>query len=102
MENTAFPVTFETFIALQRVEVGRKFTPKELELFAEIVDMANESYEAARRGDADTVQGLLDAIDCAAGDDSFTRQVAGLCRGWVLLGALRGAERLQGDSKGLS
>ncbi len=85
-DNVTFPVSLETFVALQRAEMGRDFTATEMELFTDIVDMANESYKAACDGDADTVQVLLDAINSADTDDPYTRHVAGLCRGWVLLG----------------
>ena len=94
-DNVTFPVSIDTFVALQRAEMDRDFTPTEMELFTDIVDMANESYHAACRGDPDTVQILLDAINSADTDDSYTRHVAGLCRGWVLLGCRRGAEQLK-------
>ena len=93
--NVIFPVTLEIFVSLQQAEIGREFSATELELFSDIVDMANESYKAACGGDADTVQALLDAINSADTDDPYTRHVAGLCRGWVLLGCQRGAEQLK-------
>ncbi len=94
-DNVTFPVSLETFVALQRAEMDRDFTATEMELFTDIVDMANESYKAACDGDADTVQVLLDTINSADTDDPYTRHVAGLCRGWVLLGCRRGAEQLK-------
>ena len=94
------PVSLDTFVALQRAELGRDFTATELELFSDIVEMANESYNAACSGDADTVQVLLDAINSADTDDPYTRHVAGLCRGWVLLGCKKGAEQLRASIDG--
>ena len=93
-DNVTFPVSLETFVALQRAGRDRDFTVTEMELFADIVDMANESYQAACRGDADTVQILLDAINFAPTHSPATRHVAALFRGWVLLGCRRGAEHL--------
>ena len=74
--NVVFPVTIDTFVSLQRAKMDRDFTETELEFFADIVDMANESYHAACRGDADTVQVLLDAISAADTGDSFSHHVA--------------------------
>lgn len=94
-KNVSFPITGEQLCELQSVEVGRELTPMERELFAEIADMANEAYRAAAHGDADTVQNILNAVDHAPAPDDYTRHVAALCRGWVLLGSIRGAERLK-------
>lgn len=94
-ENVTFPVSLETFVALQRAEIDRNFTVTEMELFADIVDMANEAYEAAARGDADTVAVILSAIDKATSPDDYTRHMAALCRGWVLLGCQRGMDILK-------
>lgn len=101
-ENVSFPVTVDRFVALQHAELGRDFTATELELFTDIVEMANASYNAACRGDVDAVQGLLDAIDSADTDEPYTRHLAALCRGWVLLGCRRGAEQLKATIDELS
>ena len=94
-DNVSFPITGEQLAELQRAEVGRELAPIELEMFTEIADMANEAYEAAVRGDAETVQSILDAINHAATPDDYISHVAALCRGWVLLGCQRGAEQLK-------
>lgn len=94
-ENVSFPVTLEAFTALQVAEIRRDPTATELELFQEVVDMANEAFEAAAQGDAETVQALLDAINHDSPTDEYTRHVAALCRGWVLLGCSRGMEILE-------
>ena len=94
-DDVSFPITGERLAELQGAEVGRELTPMEREMFAEISDMANEAYEAATRGDAETVQVLLDAINHVPTPDDYTRHVAALCRGWVLLGCQRGMEILK-------
>lgn len=100
--NVTFPITLAAFTALQRTKNSGAFTATELELFSEIVDMANESYAAACRGDADTVQALLDAINAAAAAEPNAQRVAALCRGWVLLGCRKGAEQLKASFDCLS
>lgn len=102
IDNVSFPITAKQLAELQRAEVGRELTPMEREMFAEIADMANEAYEAATRGDAETVQGILDAINHVPVPDDYTRHVAALCRGWVLLGCQRGADQLKAAIDGLS
>lgn len=64
-------------------------------MFADIANMANEAYEAATRGDAETVQSLLDAINAAAATDPYSLHLAALCRSWVFLACQRGMERLK-------
>ena len=94
-DKVSFPVTGDQIAELQSAEVGRELTPMEREMFAEIAEMANEAYEAAARGDADTVQDILDAINHVPASDDYTRHVAALCRGWVLLGCQRGMDILK-------
>jgi len=101
-ENVSFPITGKQLAELQQAEVKRELTPTELELFTEVASMANEAYEAAANGDPETVQSLLDAINHASAPDDYTRHVAALCRGWVLLGCQRGAEKLKTVIDGLS
>ena len=91
----SFPITGDKIAELQSAEVRRELTPMEREMFAEIADMANEAYEAAARGDADTVAVILSAIDKATSPDDYTRHMAALCRGWVLLGCQRGMDILK-------
>lgn len=100
--NITFPLTLASFTSLQRAEINRELTAMELELFAEIVDMANESYAAACRGDVDTVKALLDAINAAAAAEPNAQRVAALCRGWVLQGCRKGAEKLKASFDSLS
>ena len=100
--NITFPLTLAAYTSLQRAEICRDITATELELFAEIVDMANEAYAAACRGDADTVQALLDAIAAADAAEPNSQRVAALCRGWVLLGCRRGADQLKASFDCLS
>lgn len=100
--NVTFPTTLAAFTSLQRAENGRGFTATELELFAEIVDMANESYAAACRGDTDSIQALLDAINAVDAADTITQRAAALCRAWVLLACKQGAEQLQKSFDGLN
>ena len=94
-QKVTFPITGKQLAELQRTEVGRELTAGELEMFSDIADIANEVYEAAARGDAETVQSILDAINAAAAADPNAYHVAALCRGWVLLGCQRGAEQLK-------
>ena len=101
-KNVSFPITGESLATLQRTQMGRELTAAEVEMFADIAEMANEAYEAAAHGDADTVQNILEAINSVPAPDNYTRHVAALCRGWVLLGCQRGAERLKAAIDGVS
>lgn len=94
-KRITFPITGEALAALQQAELGRALRPSELELFSDIADMANEAYEAAAHGDTETVQDILNAINTAPVPDPYTRHLAALCRGWVLLGCQRGMEILK-------
>lgn len=94
-DKITFPITGKQLADLQRAEVGRELRPAELEMFADIANMANEAYEAATRGDAETVQSILNGINAAAAADPSAYHLAALCRGWVLLGCQKGAERLK-------
>jgi hypothetical protein len=100
--NASFPLTLESFVALQRENLGRELTKDELGFFAEIVNMANETHEAATRGDAETVGKILAALNSVPVTDAYTQHLAALCRGWVLLGCSRGTERLKAAIDGLS
>lgn len=94
-KNVKFPITGEALAAMQREHLGRDLLDTEREMFHEIAEMANEAYEAATRRDAETVQNILNAINATPTPDLYTRHVAALCRGWVLLGCQRGAEQLK-------
>lgn len=94
-DNVSFPITLETFTALQRAETDRDFSATELEIFGYIVELANGAYTAAAQGDVETVQVILDAIKEAPKNYDYTRHVAALFRGWVLLGCQRGTEQLK-------
>lgn len=100
--NVRFPLSGADLAALQRAQLGRDLTAAELEMFAGIAEMANEAYEAAAQGDADTVQSILAAINTVPAPDNYTRHVAALCRGWVLLACQRGAERLKAAIDGVN
>lgn len=104
-KNVSFPLTVEAFTALQQAELGREIDPREKEFFAGIVEVSNEAYEAAAQGDAETVQGILDAINTAPVHSQYTRHIAAMYRGWVLLGCSRGMELLNAiigdDGKGV-
>lgn len=99
-QGMTFPVTLEAFTARQRAQLGRELTGMEMEMFREIVDMTNEAYAAACVGDVETVEDILQAITKATAPDAFTRHVAALCRGWVLLGAAMGADILRASFDG--
>lgn len=99
-ESVSFPVTLEVFTALQVAEIRREPTATELELFQDIVDMANEAFKAAAQGEVETVQALLDAINHDSPTDEYARHVAALCRGWVLLGCNRGMKILKSAING--
>lgn len=101
-ENVVFPINGEELAALQRAQLGRDLTAAELEMFADIAEMANEAYQAAAHGDADTVGSILAAVNSVPVPDDYTRHVAALCRGWVLLGCQRGAECLKAAIDGVS
>lgn len=98
--KVSFPITGEQLAELQRAEVGRELTGTEREFFCEVADMANESYNAATRGDAEAVQDLLDAINAIVATDPYSLHLAALCRGWVLLGCQKGAEQLKAATGG--
>lgn len=94
-DNVSFPITIEEFTALQRAEMGREPSKMEKEFFAEIVGLANDSFNAAAHGDADTVQDILSAINAVPTPTDYEHHLSALCRGWVLLGCLRGMEILK-------
>ena len=94
-QNVSFPITGVALADMQQAQLGREVTAAELEMFSDIADMANEAYKAATRGDAETVADILAAIDKATTPDDYTRHVAALCRGWVLLGCQKGMEVLK-------
>lgn len=100
IEKISFPLTIDAFTSMQRAQVGREISEVEKEFFAEVVDMANEAYEAAARGDAETVQALLDAIDSASGKVALTQSLAALCRAWVLLGCRKGVQQFENTFAG--
>lgn len=97
-----FPVTLAEFTRLQRAESKRDFTPDELELFREIVDTANEVYQAAAEGDSDTASEILGAINQAAEETPGSGQVAALCRGWAVKGLIEGMKVFKAKIAGLS
>lgn len=94
-DSVSFPITGAALAELQRAEVGRELTDAELEMFSDIADMSNEAYEAAIRGDVETIATMLAAINTTPTPDTYTSHVAALCRAWVLLGCQRGAEQLK-------
>lgn len=85
-----FPITLEEFTRLQRAEMHHDPTAEELELFSEIVDMANEVYHAAAAGDSDTAESIFYAINHASDGTPFDNHVAALCRGWAVKGLMEG------------
>lgn len=101
-DGITFPIAAAALAELQAANLGRELRQAERELFAEIAAVANEAYEAATRGDADTVADILAAIDKATTPDDHTRHVAALCRGWVMLGCARGMENLKQAIDGIS
>ena len=98
--NVKFPITLSEFTRLQRAEMRNDPTPDELEMFSGIVDMANEAYYAAARGDDRTVEDILKAISKAEAEiiredrgnpaNKFIIHASALTRGWVLLGVQHG------------
>lgn len=101
-EDIVFPVTAECIEKLQEKELGRELIPVERQIFEALAAIANEAYEAACIGDADTIQEILDAITRATTPDPFITHVAAMFRGYVLLGCERGAEQLKATIDGLS
>ncbi len=101
-DTVVFPITGDRLAEMQRAEVGRELTAAELEFFNEIAGMANEAYEAATRGDAETVQSVLNAVNAIPALDAYTRHLTALCRGWVLLGCQKGTAQLKTAIDGLS
>lgn len=97
-----FPITGERLAELQRTEVGRDLTAAEVEFFNEVAGMANDAYEAATRGDAEAVQSVLNAVNAIPVLDTYTRHLAALCRGWVLLGCQKGTAQLKAAIDGLN
>ena len=100
-ENVRFPITSDELAALQRAHLGRPLTADELELFREIAEIANDTYAAAARGDVETVEGIMAAINTAPAPDRYTAHVAALCRGWALLGCLKGTKALKNVIEGI-
>ena len=85
-KSISFPITGKEIAELQRAELGRELRSTEHELFDTLAEIANQAYTAATQGDADTLWGLLSAINNTPAADEYSRHVADLCRGWVLLG----------------
>lgn len=90
-KNISFSITGEEIAKLQQAELGRELRPAEHELFDTLAEIANQAYTAATKSDADTLWGLLSAINNTPAADEYSRHVAALCRGWVLLGWHQGS-----------
>lgn len=93
--NVIFPITLEEFTRLQRPEMHHEPTADDLELFSDIVETANEVYQAAAEGDGDTVAEILNAINQAMAEVPETGHVAALFRGWAIKGMLEGMKVLK-------
>lgn len=96
-QNVTFPITLDTFAALQKAEIGRELDPAEIELFAVAVDMANEAYTAVCCGQPEVVKNLLDTINKAEQVTLTTQEskhYAAICRGWLLLACRHAIKKL--------
>ena len=93
--NVKFPISVAEFTRLQWAEMHHEPTADELELFAEIVEAANEAYHAAAAGDSDTVEDIVNAIKLTALNFPETRNVAALFLGWVNKGMFEGMKALE-------
>lgn len=97
MPNIPFPLTLEVFqaYALSPQQRACGLSPDELEMFREIVEIANQAYEAATRGDTETVQEILGAINFAGAVEPEAMRFAALYRGWALAGIQAGMKNLK-------
>lgn len=104
MPNIPFPITLETIqtYALSPLQRARGLAPDELEMFREIVEISNKAYAAATRGDTETVQEILGAINYAGAMEPGAMQYAALCRGWALAGIQAGMKNLKAAIDGIS
>lgn len=93
-KNLTFPITLETFTALQKAEIGRDFDPAEIEFFTAVVQVANDAYTAACVGNTVVTEDLITTINRINCPDATTQHYAALCRSWVLLACRRGLELL--------
>lgn len=93
--DVKFPITLAEFTRMQQASMHRFPTTNDMEIFAQIVDTANEAYHAAAEGDSDTVADILYAINISAAETPKAGQVAAVCRSWVLIAAKAGMEVLR-------
>lgn len=93
--NIKFPVTLAEFTRIQREALHRNPTADEREIYREIVDLANEAYNAAAAGDSNTVADILNAINCSAAETPAAGQVAAVSRSWVLIATKAGMDILR-------
>ncbi len=95
-----FPITAQQMNTLQRKAIGRELCEEEREFFYEVAAMANQAYEAGRKGSKKPVRRLLAAINESAGDNKTTRHLATIARSWVSLAFQKGLERLHNRTVG--
>ena len=92
-KNVNFPLTLAAFTALQEAELGRKAEDLEQEVFALIVEMANEAFTAGMLRNLTQYRQLLAAISAVDTDgDPFLCHLCALSRGWIIEGFRRGLE----------
>ena len=98
--DITFPITGDYLIAESRLENGREMTEAEKEFLHEVANTANEAYEAACRGDTDTVQSIFAAIDAAAAEVPDTDYPAAYIHAWVMQACLKGVAVLEAAANG--
>ena len=96
-----FPITLDELARLQRAEMRREPTGQELELFADIVDMANYVYHAAAAGDSDAAESIFYSINHASDGTPLDNHLAALCRGWAIKGLMEGMVELKKEMNGM-
>lgn len=99
-KDITFPITGDYLIAASRLENGREMTEAEQDFLHEVAKTANEAYEAACRGDTDTVQNIFAAIDAATAKVPEADYPSAYLHAWVMQACLKGAAVLEAAANG--
>lgn len=86
IEDLAFPVTFEAFVAFQEAGMGRKLEDMELDALKAWVKLFNLAYLDGVQGNNAALAKCLSNVDKLIdehGDDTNLAQILKSCRWWI-------------------
>ena len=86
IEDLAFPVTFEAFVAFQEAGMGRKLEDMELDALKSWVKLFNLAYADGAREDSTVLARDLCRVDkCLSecGNDAILTQILSSFRWWI-------------------